>query len=416
MHADEILVLDDGKIVEHGKHEELLKLKGKYTELWHGNLLPRANSENLINDIEPVLCSTATIKNPTTGDTTRERPTFAVPLNIKFAPLIPKRSDLFHPHTYPRVPTSMSAPKLTYLQQPANESVGLVTPNDKNTQASKSIGSEKLVKHDSTLKPEAKEFIPASVAAPPLYANSLLSSEMPLDTGTQPPVSPGEFQSFLDENKKQEFANNGSCDLAEVTGNEETTEQKHRRRRHRRRSRSSRSSSGNDHPSVATESAMRQNMRNKGNLVIFHPSGPEIADAYHEQYTEPAESGIDSTCDDLTHADSTSTLISRTSGVATFSDSISQSNRRTGLNETTPNISLSLKRSFTGREGRGASASKWKLQGKPLLSGNVDIGYGAANLSTGTTHKDSTAKAQINSTGNFDLRSSQLDKSKSPQS
>ena len=35
MNADEILVLDDGKIAEHGTHEELLSSGGRYAELWN---------------------------------------------------------------------------------------------------------------------------------------------------------------------------------------------------------------------------------------------------------------------------------------------------------------------------------------------------------------------------------------------
>ena len=33
--CDEILVFKEGEIVEHGKHEDLLQLSGKYSELWN---------------------------------------------------------------------------------------------------------------------------------------------------------------------------------------------------------------------------------------------------------------------------------------------------------------------------------------------------------------------------------------------
>ena len=33
--ADNIIVLDKGKIIEQGRHEELLKLNGKYSEMWN---------------------------------------------------------------------------------------------------------------------------------------------------------------------------------------------------------------------------------------------------------------------------------------------------------------------------------------------------------------------------------------------
>ena len=37
-HADQILVINDGQIVEHGTHEELFRLKGKYVALWSRQL------------------------------------------------------------------------------------------------------------------------------------------------------------------------------------------------------------------------------------------------------------------------------------------------------------------------------------------------------------------------------------------
>ena len=34
VHADEILVLDDGVVTERGRHEELLRLGGRYAQMW----------------------------------------------------------------------------------------------------------------------------------------------------------------------------------------------------------------------------------------------------------------------------------------------------------------------------------------------------------------------------------------------
>ena len=38
-HANNILLLDKGNIVESGNHEELLKLGGKYQEMYHKQVM-----------------------------------------------------------------------------------------------------------------------------------------------------------------------------------------------------------------------------------------------------------------------------------------------------------------------------------------------------------------------------------------
>ena len=38
IHADEILVMNDGQIVERGKHEQLLEESGLYAEMWNQQL------------------------------------------------------------------------------------------------------------------------------------------------------------------------------------------------------------------------------------------------------------------------------------------------------------------------------------------------------------------------------------------
>ena len=42
--ADNIIVLDKGKIIEQGCHEELLKLQGKYYEMWN-------KQKNTVNEL-----------------------------------------------------------------------------------------------------------------------------------------------------------------------------------------------------------------------------------------------------------------------------------------------------------------------------------------------------------------------------
>ena len=42
MHADRILFLEDGRIIEQGSHEELLKLGGRYRDLHELQMRPSA--------------------------------------------------------------------------------------------------------------------------------------------------------------------------------------------------------------------------------------------------------------------------------------------------------------------------------------------------------------------------------------
>jgi ATP-binding cassette subfamily B protein len=43
--ADQILVIDDGRIVERGRHDELLDAGGLYAELYHTQFKPQAVAE-----------------------------------------------------------------------------------------------------------------------------------------------------------------------------------------------------------------------------------------------------------------------------------------------------------------------------------------------------------------------------------
>ena len=42
--ADNIIVLDKGEIIEQGRHDELLELKGKYSQMW-------SKQKNTISDL-----------------------------------------------------------------------------------------------------------------------------------------------------------------------------------------------------------------------------------------------------------------------------------------------------------------------------------------------------------------------------
>jgi len=52
MNCDQILVLDGGKIVERGKHQDLLELAGKYADLWNIQIKAHGSSEQSTNQID----------------------------------------------------------------------------------------------------------------------------------------------------------------------------------------------------------------------------------------------------------------------------------------------------------------------------------------------------------------------------
>ena len=51
MNCDQILVLDGGRIVERGKHQDLLEFAGKYADLWNIQIKAHGSSEQSNNQI-----------------------------------------------------------------------------------------------------------------------------------------------------------------------------------------------------------------------------------------------------------------------------------------------------------------------------------------------------------------------------
>lgn len=52
IHADEILVLKDGEIIERGKHEELISYNGMYHSMWQAQLQNDQETTKVSNDIQ----------------------------------------------------------------------------------------------------------------------------------------------------------------------------------------------------------------------------------------------------------------------------------------------------------------------------------------------------------------------------
>ena len=54
MHADEILFLDKGRIVERGTHDQLLALKGNYHALYSLQILNKQQDEWPLEQVSPI--------------------------------------------------------------------------------------------------------------------------------------------------------------------------------------------------------------------------------------------------------------------------------------------------------------------------------------------------------------------------
>lgn len=378
MHVDQILVIDDGNIVEQGKHEDLLKLNGKYCQLWYGDVRLKDDSAISISELEgnkPTIAVEQTMEVPeATGTTTtsvkervtKEYSTVLTPLDIKVRELVTERAEVFYSHTYPRTSISMSTLEPTYYL-PTKEFISPRMPNGVLGEP-KNGHLDKPSKHDSILKPEAKEFIPAAIAA---LNSGFASTAIQGHPQGQLQFSPIDSNNLLDENKKQQPINHDLNDGIEDVIGEDTLEQKHRRRRHRRRSRSSRSSSGNDRPSTETDSLIQKTVKSNGYAAVFHPARPEGTNSYTTQHLRPTVVSI-TTGDVPPPANAFAHAQSDEASPGTHLTS------RVGLNETTPNVPSVPKRSCISREGR-STGLRWKLQGKQPLSGNIANGSGASN-------------------------------------
>ena len=374
MHADQILVIDDGNIVEQGKHEDLLKLNGKYCQLWYGDVRLRDDStvpiagfegNNPVKAVEQTVEITEAAVITTTSAkerVTKEYPTVLTPLDIKVRELVTEQAEVFYPHTYPRASISMSTLEPIYYL-PTKEFITPRIPNGVFAEP-KSGHLDKPSKHDSILKPEAKEFVPAAIAA----LHNGVAIVTPIHPEAQLQVSPVDPNNLLNENKKQPTISHDLNDsLADVTG-EETLEQKHRRRRHRRRSRSSRSSSGNDRPSTATDSLIR---KSNGYASVFHPARLEGTSSYTTHHLRPTVVSI-ATGDALPNSVG---AFAHVQSNEVPPGTLLRLTPRVGLSETAPNVPSMPKRSPVSREGR-STGLRWKprLQGRPPLSGNMANG------------------------------------------
>ena len=52
VHADNIVVLNNGKIVEQGRHSDLVSRNGTYAQMWQQQLESNNNAENNLDDSE----------------------------------------------------------------------------------------------------------------------------------------------------------------------------------------------------------------------------------------------------------------------------------------------------------------------------------------------------------------------------